>query len=253
MRQPPMSKSRVRPGIALVILSTFLCGVLPIVSAEGADSDVIYACVGVDGTARIVGPGEACHKREKPISWNIVGQPGPVGPQGPIGLPGPAGPSGPAGPMGPQGGVGLQGPQGDPGPGALVVVDKLGNTIGTLLQPGPTSLIAVTVGTARFAAWARTDGFLQQVNLYYQGPNCSGGPFIAPTTTEFFPALYVWGTTGYHGGRENTQTITVMSAQQNDLALPTPAVCQNFLPYNRVATPAMTVDLSGFTPPFAVK
>jgi hypothetical protein len=52
---------------------------------------IIRACVGVNGTLRVVPAGERCNARESALSWNQEGVQGPQGPQGVPGLPGPPG------------------------------------------------------------------------------------------------------------------------------------------------------------------
>lgn len=64
----------------------------------GGDNEMIYACMNPAGHIRIVEPDEACHGRETPLVWSIVGPPGPEGPEGP---PGPQGEQGPRGEQGP--------------------------------------------------------------------------------------------------------------------------------------------------------
>ncbi len=89
--------------------------------ALGADAQAqtapvkFYACVDRGGSLRLVDAGETCRRREKLITWDKSGQPGPMGPMGPQGPAGPAGAAGPAGPQGVAGPQGPAGPQGLPG------------------------------------------------------------------------------------------------------------------------------------------
>jgi hypothetical protein len=84
-----------------------------VLRAHNGDATRIHACVRSNdkGQVRIIQPGQACTKNERPVDWSIVG---PTGPQGPRGSTGPQGPrgvqglQGPAGPSGPAGSVGLQ-------------------------------------------------------------------------------------------------------------------------------------------------
>lgn len=99
-------------------------GVVNIVSAHGGDASRIHGCVknhddddddGRRGHLYIVGPDDACKKKETALDWNIQGPQGPAGPQGPKGDTGPqgaTGPQGPQGPAGPQGQTGSTGPTG---------------------------------------------------------------------------------------------------------------------------------------------
>jgi hypothetical protein len=71
---------------------------------------VIHACRHpAGGFLRMVSDATQCRRRERAVSWNVVG------PKGDKGDPGPAGPAGPAGPEGPPGPAGPPGPKGDPG------------------------------------------------------------------------------------------------------------------------------------------
>ena len=90
--------------------------------SEQPSGEVIHACVGPDGQARIVEDPSECRNSETSTSWNMSGPEGPSGPSGPAGSSGPpgaAGPQGVAGPAGPSGSSGpsgLSGPQGIQGP-----------------------------------------------------------------------------------------------------------------------------------------
>jgi hypothetical protein len=145
-----------------------------------------------------------------------------------------------------------------PDVGVPTVVDSTGQTVGILAlpqnlffdatrQPTNASLIVVTAGTVRLLTRATTDGFYQQANLLYQSYDCVGDPLLYPTTTEFLPFLFVWGTTGYYGGTGDAQLITSLSVSED-------GVCRNWSsPVPATLSPARTVDLSGFTPPFSAR
>ena len=86
--------------------------------ADGGDETLVHACLSRFGKfARIVGPDDACRRRETSTHWSIAG-----GTQGPKGDQGDQGPQGDEGPQGPQGDTGsmgsqsMQGPKGDEGP-----------------------------------------------------------------------------------------------------------------------------------------
>ena len=77
---------------------------------------VIHACKHPSGgwLRMVAGPGD-CKRRERAVSWNVVGPKGDKGDPGETGPAGPAGPAGPQGEQGPAGAQGPQGPKGDPG------------------------------------------------------------------------------------------------------------------------------------------
>jgi hypothetical protein len=79
--------------------------------APAVGETVIHACKHPSGgwLRMVSGPGD-CKRRERAVSWNVVG------PKGDKGDPGEAGPTGPAGPAGPQGERGEPGPPGAQGP-----------------------------------------------------------------------------------------------------------------------------------------
>ena len=85
-------------------------------SASGGSNDSpddeIRACVKKHtGKLRVVDDSSDCHpRRERFLTWDKSGSPGPTG------EPGPAGPAGPPGPPGERGAPGATGPAGPPGP-----------------------------------------------------------------------------------------------------------------------------------------
>ncbi len=79
-----------------------------------AQSNVITACIGPTGQARVVAADEPCRPSETRLAWNQVGLQGPQGPQG---IQGPQGAQGIPGQQGEQGIQGPQGEKGDPGSG----------------------------------------------------------------------------------------------------------------------------------------
>jgi len=89
----------LRSGRAVFPFLAFLVAFSPLPAA----ADVIHACVGTNGSLRIVLPGEPCKANEFALSWNSTGPQGAKGDPGDPGLqglPGPAGPQGIAGPAG---------------------------------------------------------------------------------------------------------------------------------------------------------
>jgi hypothetical protein len=213
MRKPLSSICRLMAPAAAMAILVVLSCLLPAVRAEGGDASVIHACTGPQGQVRIVTPAEACRPSETPAQWKIVGPPGPAG------------------------------------PGALIVVDK------NEMEVGPTfgeNSVILTIGGAYFSARAGFNGFVQdQVTaFYYTGDNCSGDVFMSPNPQPdaFFIQLAVRGTTGYYSS-EATETVTILSWDHGTgcALVPFPG-----FPGTPVARP-MTIDLSGFTPPFSIK
>ena len=124
------------------------------------------------------------------------GERGLVGPMGPEGEQGPAGLSGAPGERGTQGERGPEGPQGLPGADVprFVVLNGNGNEVGPLVSMEPMYVpraneyqgVAMVwmpdeEGFARVDFGAATDGrgFLPQVNLYFEQPDCMGEPRVS--------------------------------------------------------------------------
>jgi hypothetical protein len=87
-----------------VLLAVVLAGTTWVFAQE--QSEVILACVSLNGIVRIVQHDDQCRPNEWPISWH---QQGPQGPEGPQGEQGPPGAQGEQGPAGPQGEPGISG------------------------------------------------------------------------------------------------------------------------------------------------
>ena len=108
--------------ITTCLAAGLVAGALAQASDQADVPTTINACRKQGGLLRVVRDASDCRKRERPLSWNVQGPPGPQGPPGaqgpagPQGAPGPQGPVGPAGPAGPQGPAGASGPPGPPGP-----------------------------------------------------------------------------------------------------------------------------------------
>jgi hypothetical protein len=162
-------------------------------------AQVIYACKNnLSGDLKIVPQGAPCPRNWTLLSWNVAGPPGPIGPQGPQGPSGVPGPQGSQGQQGPQGGPGPQGPQGQPG--ALVLVDANGKTVGqiyfnlfgnpqldnnglgggdggfnvVLLQISGMWMALPVADPASGFASIPADGF----NVFYQSTDCTGQPLL---------------------------------------------------------------------------
>jgi len=105
----------------VLVIALVLFNAVPPIAAQTAPS-VIYACIGPDGPARVIGPSETCRPNEVRVQWDAAGQQGPKGPTGDAGATGPQGPQGAqgsqgsTGPAGPGGAQGVAGPQGAEGP-----------------------------------------------------------------------------------------------------------------------------------------
>lgn len=117
-----------------------------------AQAGEIRACVGTNGSLRIVGAGEPCRPNEGLLTWNAQGPGGATGPAGPAGPIGPTGNVGPAGPTGPDGAIGPTGAQGPaaevpPGPAPVITAQMTLETVDA--SPGiigPNPIINFTLG-----------------------------------------------------------------------------------------------------------
>lgn len=141
------------------------------------NADLVGSLVGAPGP---VGP-------QGPIGptgpQGSIGPSGPAGTQGPVGPPGPAGPTGAAGPAGPQGAIGPSGsagptgpagPQGQPGVGAYVVYDAQDQVVGPFVQAFERDWVSLNVAGTDVLLPVGPSGFLNSIEMYWSGPNCSG-------------------------------------------------------------------------------
>ena len=87
----------------VLVIALVLFNAVPPIAAQTAPS-VIYACIGPDGPARVIGPSETCRPNEVRVQWDAAGQQGPKGPTGDAGATGPQGPQGAQGSQGSVGG-----------------------------------------------------------------------------------------------------------------------------------------------------
>ena len=71
-------------GISFLMTAIFFFGVTAWAFAQG--NNMINACVGKDGSVRIVALEGQCKDKEIPLSWNIMGEPGPQGEPGQPGV-----------------------------------------------------------------------------------------------------------------------------------------------------------------------
>ncbi|MBI3628060.1 MAG: collagen-like protein [Candidatus Rokubacteria bacterium] len=180
-----------------------------------------------------------------------MGPMGPMGPAGPTGAIGPQGPAGPVGPQGPAGATGVagpagpagpQGPKGDPGPGARMVVDSAGNTVGTLLdccdvvaQDADGDFVILPLTNAGFVS---SGGNL---TFFYENSDCSG-PRLLPQRGLFSTVLIDRNTAYY------ATTFTMLTAHAQLFFGTCTATTRTFF-----AGEVHQTDLSVFTPPFSVK
>lgn len=110
---------RPSPGTVLGALAVVLAlGGGAVAAIPGSDGSVSACYSTKNGSVRIIDAeaGATCKSKERSITWNQTGPPGPQGDRGPSGPEGPRGEPGPTGAQGPQGEPGPAGPQGEPGP-----------------------------------------------------------------------------------------------------------------------------------------
>ncbi len=201
------------------ILVGLLLGWPALGRSAGSDSSVIHACVNPSKLVRIVEPPEPCHPSERALAW-------------PAALP--------------------SGPGAASAGGALTVVDKAGKFVGLLVRPEAVALavngeyVLVGVQPSRFYG-------LAGVAFYFQAQNCTGERLVSPATDTLLPWVQVLGTTGYYAGRDG-QLYAVGSMLFSGSSANSTVCYPNTAPYpTYTLTPPKTVDLGGFTPPFAAQ
>ena len=124
--------------------------------ADAQTSEKIRACIGNNGTVKILAANETCSARETAIEWNVAGPQGPQGPQGPAG----------------SGGAGVQ------------VLNSFGEPLGPVLD---STTVVLTLPTGRkvsaqlFAAGPPANWTVMQ---YYESTDCSGQAFISWMSIE---------------------------------------------------------------------
>ena len=90
---PPQKDPRMRIVFAIAVL------MIPVVAFATDPPTVLEACINPgNGGMRLVSAGDACHKNETRVQWNVVGPQGETGPAGPAGPPGADGASAASGP-----------------------------------------------------------------------------------------------------------------------------------------------------------
>jgi hypothetical protein len=92
----PTTRSVPRALVAAGVLVAATLGGAALADAAEPAPPAIHACRLPYGLLRQVdGPGK-CNALERPVTWNVRGEPGPPGPEGPAGPEGPRGPAGSA-------------------------------------------------------------------------------------------------------------------------------------------------------------
>ncbi len=204
--------------LSVGILVGLLIGWPALARSAGGSSDLIHACVNPSKLVRIVEPPEGCHPSERALAW-----PAALATAASLSL-----------------------------GGGLRVVDKAGQPVGPLVRP---DAVLVTVSGERVLVGVQATRFfgLLGVALYFQEPKCTGGRLVSPATDTLLPWAQVMGTTAYFGGRDGAP-YAVGSMLYAGSSTTTP-VCYSYdSPYPRFTlTPAKSVELGGFTPPFSVQ
>jgi hypothetical protein len=112
-----------------------------------------------------------CPRGTSAVSWNQLGQPGPVGPKGTVGPQGPAGPKGDTGATGPAGATGPTGPS-TAGPDGLdeITVQSDGTTGVATAQCPPSHPYAISGGGNAYVSFSTEDPAALSVSSPYS-PN----------------------------------------------------------------------------------
>jgi len=206
----------VIPVIALLAL----LGTATVVNADGGNPDQIHVCVNPSGLTRVVGAKEKCHPSERSVHWDASGSQG----------------------------------------GAATVIDSLGKTVGPLVQSD--TVVLTTADSKRFLVGVGSAGFRNNggaLRLLYRSGDClTEALILAPTTV--LPLLQVAGTTGtvtgYYGDAASQGgtviELPVIRSRSYNSTDDKFGLCSAFSE-SRAVTPARTVNLPAFTPPFSIK
>jgi hypothetical protein len=142
----------------------------------------------------------------------IQGLQGLQGAVGPTGATGAAGPQGAVGPTGATGSVGPQGPQGVAGNNGtnapkLVAKDLSNATINALVTHKSTTGISLWDNNNDATADYDSYGNIVQANIYWNGSNCTGTPYMAlpPQTTAPAPGIFYAGVGAVVGDNSSHQ------------------------------------------------
>jgi hypothetical protein len=214
----------LRQAAACALLSVALFSEMAIWTgvALGAN-DTVFACVKKsNGVTRIISPSGHCKNSESPIQWNITG------------------PQGPTGPTGPQ------------GPGALILVDAVGQPIGTYYLDFS---VAIKVGDIAVYIAADTSFEERTIDFIHNSADCSGPRYLFDQEPSVISVGRTTdGKTAYYAqlGVAPIQLGTGSSmeeiAQGGDPSQP--GTCSPLISELDPYVPALSLDLSTFTPPF---
>jgi type VI secretion system secreted protein Hcp len=122
--------------LACAALVSLACALALTGARVSAQDATIRGCVGVQGSLRIISPGDSCRGNETLLTWNA---------RGPAGAAGPAGPTGPVGPTGPEGPAGRDGRDAE-GPPAPAPVVSMQMTVDGMNSNNPTPIQAFSLG-----------------------------------------------------------------------------------------------------------
>jgi hypothetical protein len=170
-------------------------------TTQSSNTSVIYACqTNGTGFLRVIDADTACTKKEKRVSWNVVGpkgdkgdkgDAGPTGPKGPEGIAGKNGAQGPAGAAGkdgapgPQGTAGTQGPAGIEGPQGTIGPQGPKGDKGDKGDPGPTGLQGTSgISPEEIAALQTTIANMQTTIVNLQTAVTNLKPHLASIKTK---------------------------------------------------------------------
>ncbi len=202
----------------VIVLSVCLPVIAKNADAHGGDASLVHACVGtVGGIVRVVGPTENCTSSETARHWSIGGLTEPQSPR--------------------------------PAP-VLAVYDannvRIGDVVGVAINNEGPSRPVVWMITDRvaFLLVVTRDKFIgNQTEAFFESSNCSGAAYLSDSG-EALPAVAVIGMIAYVADGPSTD-IFFGSRLSND------GSCQLFGgPLNML--PAIQVDLSVYSPPFAI-
>jgi hypothetical protein len=186
------------------------------------------------------------------------GAAGPAGPAGPAGSAGPMGPTGAQGASGSAGAVGLQGPAGatgaagatgPQGPAATSINVYDANSV-VIGQYFPAGEVLITSQGNPFYIYVSVSGFGSSgYYLYFSTTDCTGTPYFWIGAGQLIPIA----TTSALG----SSTVYIPEATQISIAInsglqPGGGTCYPGQYGTPTVSPASTIDLSAFVPPFSV-
>jgi hypothetical protein len=160
--------------------------------------------------------------------------------------------------------VGAGGREGDTGPRGtsyvrVVAVDANGVIIGVVTAE---SNVLMQQDTRVISVGVTDQGFVPAGSLYYQSTDCSGQAFVFGDGALAEAARLIGTPVAYYSGRplatRNSESQLRYSTPQSCMELaqtydPVARTCCTTSSTTLVAGPAVTLDLSGFTPPFRLE